>query len=295
VNIWFRSNSINGMDRWKILNRETQVMTEDPIARDKVDQGTADDAFFRTIDVEFLIHELKDPMSVIETAVRMLLEKPAKYGPLTDRQDKTLKRALRNAKKARSMLADLLEVGRSDAGCFQCCRFDPVSAIDEVFLEVLEAVDADLWEWLQEIGPGPDRIAALKRHGIHLSFSNSLRSKDLCQDEAKFRQIVGNLIKNAFKHHRRRLDICVDCRDDRLVVDVVDDGPGVEKENRELIFTRYTRLNQCTILSRTGHGLGLAGARILARHLGGEITVKDHRGPGACFCLQLPLALKQPV
>jgi signal transduction histidine kinase len=59
-----------------------------------------------------------------------------------------------------------------------------------------------------------------------------------------------------------------------LVVDVVDDGPGVEKENRELIFTRYARLNQCTILSRTGHGLGLAGARILARHLGGDITVK---------------------
>lgn len=265
-------------------------MTEDRIAKNKVD-----DVFFREIDVEFLIHELKDPMSVIETAVRMLLEKQAKYGPLTDRQTKTLKRALRNSKKARSLLADLLEVGRSDAGCFLCCRFNPVSVIDEVLLEVLETVDATLWESLQEIGSGPDRTAVLGQRGIRLTFSDSVRCSELCQDEAKFRQIVGNLLKNALHYHHRRMDICIDCRGNQLVIDVVDDGPGVKKEDQELIFRRYTRLNACAILSRTGHGLGLAGARILARHMGGDITVKNNRGPGACFCLQLPLTFQQPI
>ena len=83
------------------------------------------------------------------------------------------------------------------------------------------------------------------------------------------------------------------CREDQLIVDVVDDGPGVEKENRELIFERYTRLKECVLLSRTGHGLGLAGARILARHLGGDITVKSNPGPGAVFCLTLPLIYQE--
>lgn len=267
-------------------------MTEDPIAKNKVDDALADDVFFREIDVEFLIHELKDPISVIETAVRVLLEKQTKYGPLTNRQDKALKRALKNSKKARSMLADLLEVGRSDAGCFLCCRFNPVSVIDEVLLDVLEIVDASLCESLQEMGSGPGRAAVLGQRGIRLTFSDRARCAELCQDEAKFRQIVGNLLKNALQHHRRRLDVCIDCRDDQLVMDVADDGPGVKKEDQDLIFRRYTRLNACAILSRTGHGLGLAGARILARHMGGDITVENISGSGACFCFRLPLMFK---
>jgi two-component system OmpR family sensor kinase len=93
-------------------------MTDETITTNISIDRAADGGFFRDINVEFLIHELKDPISVIETAVRMLLEKPDKFGPLTDRQVRTLNRALRNSKKARSLLADLLEVGRSDAGCY---------------------------------------------------------------------------------------------------------------------------------------------------------------------------------
>jgi signal transduction histidine kinase len=112
-------------------------MTKEQKIRDD-DSPAAEGRFFRDIDVEFLIHELKDPIAVIETAVRMLLEKKEKYGPLTARQQKTLDRALRNAKKARSLLADLLEVGRSDAGCFQCCHFNALDAVNTVLMETLE-------------------------------------------------------------------------------------------------------------------------------------------------------------
>ena len=268
-------------------------MTEEKITtNDSIDQS-ADGGFFRDINVEFLIHELKDPISVIETAVRMLLEKPDKFGPLTDRQVKTLNRALRNSKKARSLLADLLEVGRSDAGCFQCCRFDPATILDEVLMEALEAFDASPWETIQEIGQGPDKHAILRQLGIHLTGSDVVRGTQLCQDEAKFRQIVGNLIKNALQHRRQQLEVSMAVLEDQLIIEVVDDGPGVEKENRELIFERYTRLKACALLSRTGHGLGLAGARILARHLGGDITVKSNRGTGAAFRLTLPLTLTE--
>ncbi len=268
-------------------------MTENTIETDNLSGSATSGGFFHDINVEFLIHELKDPISVIETAVRMLLEKPDKFGPLTERQEKTLSRALRNSKKARSLLADLLEVGRSDAGCFQRCRFNPASIVDEVLMEALEAVDASPWETVHEIGQGPDRDAVLRQRGIHLTCSDVVRGAQLCQDETKFRQIVGNLIKNALQHRHRRLDIGMDVTEGRLIVEVVDDGPGVEKENQELIFERYTRLKACVLLSRTGHGLGLAGARILARHLGGDITVKSGRGAGAAFRLTLPLTLPE--
>jgi signal transduction histidine kinase len=78
--------------------------------------------FFRDVEIEFLIHELKDPLAIIETGLRTLLERQDKYGSLAPRQEKTLKRTLRNSKKARQMLANLLEIGRSESGCFFYAR-----------------------------------------------------------------------------------------------------------------------------------------------------------------------------
>lgn len=265
------------------------MMTEELPVPNEAGRVAQDGSFFRDIDIEFLIHELKGPLSVIDTALRMLLEKRDKYGPLSDRQERVLQRARRNTVKAADLLADLLEVGRSDAGCFQCSRFQPDAVLADVLLDALEPLDADLGEGVA----GPDtevrQADELARCGIHLTCSEDARKAVVCQDEAKFRQIVGNLIKNALQHRRNRLEVVLDSRGAQLILDVTDDGPGVEKENRERIFQRYTRLEACTILSRTGHGLGLAGARILARRLGGDITVKSRPGAGACFCLTLPL------
>jgi signal transduction histidine kinase len=268
---------------------EKTMMPDRKILQKEKNQRNCEGEFFRDINVEFLIHELKDPLSVIETAVRMLIEKPNKYGVLTDRQNKTLYRALKNATKARDLLADLLEVGRSDAGCFQCFTFDPVAAVDESLLSVLEATDNSLWDVLQEIGDNPARLAILNRHGIYLSYSMDTHYGQMCQDEIKFKQIVGNLIKNGLQHRNKRLEISLALQEDELIVEVLDDGPGVEEKHRELIFKRYTRLNPSVQLSRTGHGLGLAGARILARHLGGDIAVSSKKNEGTAFCLSIPM------
>ena len=253
--------------------------------------STAEDAFFHGVDVEFIIHELKDPISVIETALRLLLERTEKYGPLTARQEKTLTRALRNSKKAGRLLVDLLEVGRADSGCCLGSPFDALPAVEAALVDALETTVPAVWETLAPAAGCPLAAAALHQHGIRIACADAVHGVTLCQDENKFRQIVGNLIKNALHHRRQRLDIRLDCRNDRLVVDVADDGPGVEHENRELIFNRYTRFNACAPLSRSGHGLGLAGARIMARRLGGDITIAAGPGAGAVFCLQLPLTL----
>jgi two-component system OmpR family sensor kinase len=245
--------------------------------------------FFSDIDVEFLVHELKTPLSIVDTALHMLLKKPDRYGPLMDRQRKILERALRNSRKARHLLAHLLEVGRSGAGCIECCQFKPLAVVDDVLMEAVEASDAERWEALEWAGSAPNREAVLSRYGVRINCTDDARCVQLVQDETKFRQILANLINNAIQHRHRWLELGIDCRDEWLIIDVGDDGPGVEKENREVIFERYTRLKSAEPISRSGHGLGLAGARILARHLGGDITVRDNRIQGATFRLTLPL------
>ncbi len=267
-------------------------MTRPSIKKNDPAVSTANDGFLGNLDIEFLIHELKGPLSVLETAVRMLLEKQHKYGPLTDRQARTLERALKSSKKARRLVGDLLEIGRSDAGCFSCQWFDAVSVLSDVILEALEEIHSDRWETLRGAESVAERMALLRRHDIDLRLTASVHGLKLCQDEAKFRQIMGNLIKNALQYRSKHLEIEMDCRDAQVLVDVIDDGPGVDDDHRELIFERYRRFADRETLSRPGHGLGLAGARILARHLGGDITVKGNSRSGAIFCLSLPIDYK---
>jgi two-component system, OmpR family, sensor kinase len=250
-----------------------------------------ENAFFREIEIEFLIHELKDPVSVIETGVRMLLERREALGPLSPQQEKTLKRVLRNAQKARSMMHGLLEIGRSQAGCFACASFQLVPTVQSILLEAVESVCPPVFDQIESCENPEEPLAVLTRHCIHVHVDPEASGLELNQDEVKFRQIAGNLIKNALHHRKARMDIGLGCRNSMLRLDVSDDGPGIGAEHHEMVFRRYTRLKADDALSRTGHGLGLAGALILAQSMGGTIEIISRKGKGATFRLTLPLAL----
>jgi signal transduction histidine kinase len=249
--------------------------------------------FFREIEIQFLIHELKDPIAIIETGLRTLLEKKGKFGNLSDKQENTLKRTLRNAKKARDMLANLLEIGRSESGCFICSHFLPAKSVYEAMKDALEIMTGPLSEELGKYQLEEDAFGLLSRNGIQMEISPHVRSMEIYQDETKFRQIAGNLFKNALHHRREQVHISMAVENENLSLTVSDDGPGVEPEHQELIFKRYTQVKDCSIVPRKGHGLGLAGALILARCLGGDIGIESRKGRGAIFRLTLPLKMEQ--
>lgn len=252
----------------------------------------APDQFFREIEIQFLIHELKDPIAIIETGLRTLLEKQEKFGALTSKQQNTLKRTLRNSKKARSMLNNLLEIGRSESGCFICSYFQPARAVHRALKDSLEIMTGPLSEELGKYQAEKDAVELLSRNGITLDFSARTQNIEIFQDEIKFSQIAGNLFKNALHHRRTKVNIKMDVEDDNLIVTVSDDGPGVEPEHQEMIFKRYAQVKECSIVPRKGHGLGLAGALILARCLGGDITIENRPGQGATFRLALPVKME---
>ena len=251
--------------------------------------GEASEEFFREINIEFLIHELKDPIAVIEAGVRTLLEKTEKFGALTPRQEKVLKRIRRNSNKARDMLHGLLEVGRSEAGCFVCCRFQPVKSAFGVITETLDTLAGDIAERFRAIPEEKSAVEFLAEHGIFFGFSPRLETAEMVQDETKFRQIVGNLIKNALSHRSQRVDVWMECDDANLNVDISDDGPGIDPAHHQLIFERYKQVKECALEPRSGHGLGLTGSLVMARSLGGDIELESQKGKGATFRLRIPL------
>lgn len=242
--------------------------------------------FFRELQIEFLIHELKDPLAVIETGLRMLLEKRGSLGELTPKQERTIHRSLRAARKAKGMIHGLLEIGRSEEGFFTWGIFPPGRAIREAILEAVETMEAVAQEELAE-GKTPEEI--FPKAGIFLQLEPQVEKEAMFQDEAKFYQIVGNLMKNALHHRRNSVEVRAATDGTNLRIEVTDDGPGIEPEHKELIFRRYARVEQPTSMIRRGHGLGLAGAKILAEALGGKLEVESKKGGGATFVLTLPL------
>ena len=257
----------------------------------EINHNIGDECFFETLDIEFLIHELKDPLAIIETGVRTLLERQNKYGELTSRQAKTLKRVLRNTHKARGMIYGLLEIGSAEAGGFVICEFPPAEAIFEALVEAHEAMIGEVPSTNGRFTDfKPDR-GFFYDNQIFIDFAPEVTRCRLHQDRIKFGQVAGNLIKNALHHRKKRLDICLQRQSDTIVLEVTDDGPGIDPSHHQGIFQRYRQLAPSSVVSRKGHGLGLAGARIIARLMGGDIRVISAQNRGATFRLELPMKM----
>ena len=253
----------------------------------------AAEQFFREIEIEFLVHELKDPIAIIETGLRTLLERQDKFGKLSPRQESTLKRALRNSKKARQLLHNLLEIGRSEAECFIGERFQPSKSVLQALEDALETGAWNVFEKYADCSSHSEALVHLKSCGITLEISPQVTDLEMFQDEIKFRQAAGNLIKNALHHRQQRVDIRMQQNGGNLVLSVSDDGPGIEPEHHDMVFRRYAQVKDSAMVSRKGHGLGLAGANIISRCLGGRLELESEKGKGATFRLTIPLRLAE--
>jgi PAS domain S-box-containing protein len=115
-------------------------------------------------------------------------------------------------------------------------------------------------------------------------------------DVRKVRQILVNLLGNAVKFTERGAVSIRAVRDGGDALFQVDDtGIGIAGEQLPRIFEPFQQVEQTTIRTRGGSGLGLTVARQLARLLGGDVTCTSRVGEGSRFLLRLPLAEDAPA
>jgi signal transduction histidine kinase len=100
-----------------------------------------------------------------------------------------------------------------------------------------------------------------------------------------------NLLSNAIKHSPQNGCIRVDyaVQQDRLVVDVIDEGSGITGEQRENIFRRFSHLDSSDERARHGAGLGLSVVKAIVEAQQGEVGLHDTGGSGAHVWFSLPL------
>ncbi|MBF8190606.1 HAMP domain-containing histidine kinase [Nonomuraea sp. K274] len=106
-------------------------------------------------------------------------------------------------------------------------------------------------------------------------------------------RVLDNLLANARRHTRSRIDVTAGRVGDQAVVTVTDDGDGIAPQDRERVFERFVRLEDSRRREPGGSGLGLAISRDIAHAHDGTLVIEDSPR-GARFVLRLPAANTPP-
>ena len=215
-------------------------------------------------------HDFRSPLTVVRGAIELLMsERP---GPLTSGQQQLAVRAARNVHRLEEFAEDLLEMARIEHGGI-----------------TLERVEIDASELVREVIEDHRPFAEIREQTLDVQLG---RHVTVYADVSRLRRAIGNLLGNAIKFAPARSVIAVIAGPDAVgfSVRVTDRGPGVDADERDRIFEKFSRGRRSAGVS--GAGLGLSIARSLVELHGGTVRYEDAAGGGATFVLSVPLEPK---
>ncbi|MBT1035791.1 HAMP domain-containing histidine kinase [Canibacter sp. lx-45] len=212
-------------------------------------------------------HELRTPLTTIRLASDVLVNNKhhQKLDPQRQRATKVLSDQV---KRFESLLTDLLEISRYDAGRVQL-SIEPTS-LTSLTREVIESLQ-----------PLSNSLIEFRPRGAYASI-------DI--DPRRIRRILTNLIGNAIEHGENKpIIVTTDSNNCAVAVTVRDYGTGMTEEQTQRVFDRFWRADSSRKRTLGGTGLGLAIAKEDASVHGGSIDVWALPGKGSSFRLTLPL------
>ncbi|WP_341717438.1 HAMP domain-containing sensor histidine kinase [Micromonospora sp. FIMYZ51] len=218
-------------------------------------------------------HELRTPLTTIRGFAELYRQGAARDPEQTA---DLLRRIEDEAARMGLLVEDLLLLARLD-------RERPLS-LAPVELPVLAA---DAMEAARAMAP--DRR-------IELEIESGSGPLVVRGDDARLRQVIGNLMTNALRHTPPEAAVTLRLRtepDNLAVIEVADTGPGLTGEQAERVFERFYRADASRtrrLGGNTGTGLGLAIVAALVTVHQGTVEVTETPGGGATFRVRLPLA-----
>jgi signal transduction histidine kinase len=214
-------------------------------------------------------HELRTPLTSLEGLLELLDEDLHGTEPDLEDARSLLERARAQSRRLGRLAGDLLDLSRLDAEVQ--LRSEPVE-----LGELSRAVIAEF-----ELGTAA--------RSLSLALDDSAGQVWARGDPGSVARILRILIENAVRVSPNGSEIRVELRNGtRSSLRVCDQGPGVDPQERELIFERFQRGRSTG--GQAGFGLGLAIGRELAERMGGELVLEETDAPGARFALRLPAA-----
>ncbi|QCB52611.1 HAMP domain-containing histidine kinase [Rhodococcus sp. PAMC28707] len=209
-------------------------------------------------------HELRTPLTTIRGFAELY-----RQGAMSD-ITLLMKRIEGEAARMGLLVEDLLMLARLDAQ-----RPLEMNNVDLLSLATDAVLDAK--------AVSPERAISLKMlPGPGIPEVNG--------DDARLRQVLGNLMGNAIRHTpaEAEITVCVGTTDTTTLLEVRDTGPGLSAEESIHVFERFYRADSSRTRESGGSGLGLSIVAALVSAHGGTVTVDSTPGQGASFRVELP-------
>ncbi len=205
-------------------------------------------------------HELRNPLNVVTVSLDLLQE-----SELESRNQKIVQMGLQTSRKMNQTLNALLEYGKLKSR--RNLKFEPV----DLNLVVEQAVNG-----LQN---------TIDTHQASIDWSNL----PIVKGNAKLLEnLVSNLIKNAIVHNQTSTPVVMvycELKNDRYLVRLTDNGPGILPEEQEKIFQLFVRGGE---QRAEGSGIGLALCQRIVEQHDGKLGVESDLGRGSTFYFDLP-------
>ncbi|MEV8250851.1 MtrAB system histidine kinase MtrB [Microbacterium sp. NPDC076768] len=212
-------------------------------------------------------HELRTPLTTIRLAAEMLNDQREEFDPTTARAAELLHTQVQ---RFETLLSDLLEISRYDAGSVQLEReATSLAHLAEDIIDQMRPLADDRGSELRLVAPG--------------GYS------PVDMDPRRVRRVLRNLVGNAIEHGEGRpVVITVDSNQHAVAAGVRDFGLGMKPEDAERVFDRFWRADPSRQRTIGGTGLGLSIALGDATLHGGSLAVWSELGVGTNFVLTIP-------
>lgn len=213
-----------------------------------------------------LTHDLRTPLLATISGLEFILDK--NLGDITQKQNDLFTAMKKSSEDMLGLVNALLEVYRYEAGKTYLCKtkFDIVKLAREC-TEELEVL--------------------AKKSEIKLILENNEEEIFINADKNEIRRVIVNLLGNAIKHSQNSkiIKIIVKQNNKDLILEVIDDGIGLSKEDCDKLFNRFSQGTNTKRSSSTGLGLYLSRQIIEAHE--GKIYVESELNKGSKFGFEL--------
>jgi signal transduction histidine kinase len=214
-------------------------------------------------------HELRTPLNGIINFTGFVADEM--LGPVNEKQAQFLRDAIVNAEHLLSLINDVLDISKIEAGSLR------------LFVEA----NVDLNKEIETVARTGQTLLADKPVDLNIEIEGSLPL--LQGDKRRIRQIMLNLVSNACKFtDEGSVTIKAKQCDNEVFISVKDTGPGIEAKDHDAIFETFLQ-TETGLRKGGGTGLGLPISKKLAEAHGGRLWLESEPGAGAEFFVVLPL------
>ncbi|MBO6523704.1 MAG: response regulator [Balneolaceae bacterium] len=214
-------------------------------------------------------HEIRTPLSAIMGLIEIL-----KYEDDKEEIKKYVDMLEISSNNIISLIGDILDINKIESGSLE-----------------LALVEFNLKEQMKNIAKQHKPV--FKEKGLYLNTDFSeLESISLIGDPGKLSQVLGNLIRNAYKFTEQGgLEIICNSKQINqhlnVTIKLTDTGIGIAKDKQQYIFERFTQIDSGLTREYEGSGLGLSITQQILQLMGGKISLQSEEGRGATFEIEI--------